>query len=202
MTTFRNIKRRENNFGQQCSKKLYAFIKKHPVKYPSDIKELMDICGLECDFDSVKVYQKFHAFLQKHREYTDEMFGILIADNWFDKYHAEGLSDKDIYDRLIDTCISWEIIPLYHDSRDGKYKLVDLPSFLLMKQEGLFSATTSIKNKAETYQIMEQALPDTIHSEMERIKSSPVLKKLRNARNELNRFLPEGKADKDKDNKK
>lgn len=194
MTTFKNIKSREGKFGQDCSRKLYDFIKKYPAKYPSDLKELMGICGLKCDFESVKTYQQFHSFLQRHRKYTDEMFSILIAENWFDKYKLDGLTDEDIYKRFIDACLSYEIIPLYYDV-DGLYKLIDLHSFLLIKKERLFSAATEIKHKVDSYKVVEQILPDTIHSEIEMMKESPDVKKLTEARNELNKFLPEGEED-------
>jgi hypothetical protein len=190
MTTFKNIKRREGRFGGECSKALYDFIKKHD-EYPRDMKGLMDICGLKCDFESVKVYQQFHAFLHRHREYTDEMFSILIIDKWFDNYKAEGITEEEIYHRFIDTCLSYFIIPLYYDS-DGLYKLIDLQSFLDIKRERLISAVTEIKHKAEAYEDAEKALPDTIHSEMEKIQHSPDIKKLREARNELKKFLPVG----------
>ena len=191
---FKNIKSREGKFGQQCSRALYDFIKKNPVEYPNDLEGLMAICGLHCDFDSVKTYQQFHSFLQRHRKYTDNMFSILIVDKWFEKYKTDGISDEDIYQRFIDTCISFEIIPLYYDA-DGKYKLIDLHSFLLMKKERLFSAVTEIKHKADSYKMLEEVLPDTIHSELEMLKASPNIKKLLDARNELNKFLPEGDKD-------
>ena len=192
MKKFKNIKSKESKFSQDCSRALYYFIKKHPVKYPSNIKELMDICRLECDFKSVKTYQQFHNFLQRHRKYTDNLFSILTDEGWFDKYKKDGLIDEEIYKRFIDVCISYEIIPLYYDGADGDYKLIDLHSFLLLKKERLFAVATELKHKGEAYTSMEKVLPDTIHSEIEIRKESPEVKKLLDARKELNKFLPVG----------
>ena len=184
MNEFKKVKSREGKFGQKCSRALSDFIRKYPEKYPSDIGELMLICGIHCDFESIKIYGKFHNFLQRHRKYTDEMFTILIQDNWFDKYKTEGLTDEQIYQKFIDACISWEIVPLYYDV-DGKYKLIDLHSFLLLKKERLYSAFAEIQHKVESYKTVEKILPDTIHAELEMMKESPDIKKLSDARKDL-----------------
>jgi len=118
------------------------------------------------------------------------MFNILIQDKWFDKYKEENLTDEQIYQKFIDACISWEIVPLYYDV-DGKYKLIDLHSFLLIKKERLFAVVTEIKNKVKSYKIVGQVLPDAIHNELEMMRETPDVKKLTEAKKDL-KYLTKG----------
>ena len=181
-----NSKSRLHTHWSTCIKK---YIEKHPKKYPSDLKGLTQICGIEIDFDSVTLYNKFHSFLQKQRKKTDEAFNILIGEGHFNKYIAQGLTEEEIYQKFIDTCVSWGIIPLYYDV-DGCYKLIDLHSFLQIKTERLRSTCKEISTKVHTLKEHSRVLPRAIISEMEQLKDSDKVQPMIEARDHLNKLLP------------
>ena len=84
--SWRTIKKHESSFDKHCAKHLGKHIKNNPTSYPSDISELMLICGVTCDFQSVRNYQRFHAFLVRHRKMTDDKFIELVNTGWFEEY--------------------------------------------------------------------------------------------------------------------
>lgn len=184
------IKKHESSFDRHCAKHLNKHIKENPMSYPSDISELMSICGVTCDLQSVRNYQRFHAFLVRHRKMTDEKFIELVNNGVLDKYLNNGHSEEEIYHKFIDCCLSYEIIPLYCDI-DNKYKLLDLHSFLLVKKSRLKSAGSEIKNKFVSLKKPLDVLPNTVGMELNILRDSPDIKQLQDARDELNRFLPE-----------
>lgn len=138
---------------------------------------------------SVRNYQRFHSFLVRHRKRTDEQFEFLFTTGEFDKYLNNGYSEQEIYQKFIDCCLSYEIIPLYCDI-DEKYKLLDLESFLLVKKQRLKSAGREIKNKFDSLKKPMQVLPKTVKTELNVLRENPDITQLREAQDELNRFLP------------
>lgn len=188
--SWRAIKKNESSFDRHCARHLYYHIKQKPTEYPTDILELMNICGIKCDIVSVKNYHRFHAFLQRHRKMTDVKFSELISSGWFEKYLNDGHSDEEIYHHFIDTCLSWEIVPLYCDI-DGKYRIIDLPSFLLIKKQRIKSTCAELKNKFESFEETMKILPATVTAELELLKSDKDITNLLAARDKLNKFLPE-----------
>ena len=193
-TFFQNVKKRDSKQSLLWATRLHDFISKHPTEYPSSLDDLLGICGITIDWESVSTYQSFHGFLQKQRKKTDKAFGILVDEGWFNKYIADGLTEEQIYDKFIETCLSWNIIPLYYDV-DGLYKLIDLHSFILIKQERIRSTCKEISTKFNDLQNHSRVLPRSIISGMEELKGSDSVKPLLDARKELNRFLPEGDLD-------
>lgn len=189
-TFFEKVNKRESMEHMNWLNNLHNFIKKNPEEYPSDLKDLMGICGLTIDFESVSLYQSFHAFLIRQRKRTDEAFSILIDDGWFTKYISEGLTEEQIYDKFIDTCLSWDIVPLYYDD-DGLYKLIDLHSFMMIKMERIRSTCTEISNKIKVIQETAKVLPYTVISDIEHMKETDNIKALVDARDQLNKLLPE-----------
>lgn len=180
--------------SQHWSTCLHDHIKRFPKNYPSSLNEMLEICGLEIDLESVSRYQRFHSFLVKQRKKTDDMFSILIDDGWFNKYKSEGLTEEEIYDRFIDTCLSWRLIPLYCDV-DGKYKLIDLNSFILIKQERLRSTCKEVATKIETLIHHADVLPESINASINELRGTSEIKPLLDARKGLNVFLPSGDSD-------
>jgi hypothetical protein len=142
--------------------------------------------------ESVSKYQRVHAFLINQRKKTDALFKILVDDGWFNKYISEGLTEERIYNKFIETCLSYNLIPLYYDV-DDKYKLIDLPSFILIKQERIRSTCKEIATKIEILQDHSSVLPNAVMSGIDQLrgKESPLFK----ARDELNKFLPVGEED-------
>ena len=137
----------------------------------------------------------FHSFLQNQRKKTDEMFAILIQDGWFEKYKSDGLSEEEIYDKFIDTCVSWRLIPLYCDV-DSKYKLIDLQSFILIKEERIRSTCKEVVTKINTLGIHSEILPNAINLSIEELRGTDNAKPILKARKELNKFfLPRATED-------
>jgi len=194
--SWKTIKKHESSFDRHCARHLYYHIKQNPKEYPSNIITLMDICGIKCDIQSVKNYQRFHAFLVRHRKMTDMKFVELVDSGWFENYLNDGHSDEEIYHHFIDTCLSWEIVPLYCDV-DGKYKIIDLPSFLDMKKQRIKATCKEIKTKFESFENTMKVLPDTVNTELNLLKSDSTVGELIAARDKLNKFLPESKETKD-----
>jgi len=190
------IKKHESSFDKHCAKHLYKHIKENPTSYPSNISGLMNICGIKCDLQSIRNYQRFHAFLVRHRKMTDKKFVELVNSGWFEEYLNNGYSEEEIYHKFIDCCISYEIIPLWCDV-DGNYKIIDLHSFLLIKKERIKSASAEIANKFVSLKEPIKILPNTIKTELNILKESSDIKQLQNARNELNHFLPNHKDKED-----
>ena len=175
---------------------LQKYINNHPDDYSSSLTDLMSICGFSVDMESVRLYQSFHNLLVKQRKNTDKMFRILIDDGWFNKYISEGANEKQIYGKFIETCLSWGIIPLYYDV-DGLYKIVDLDSFMIIKTERLRSTCKEISTKMNILKDTSLVLPKTVGSGMDQLVGSDQVKPMIDARNELNRLLPDRKEEDD-----
>lgn len=193
-TFFKNAKKRESKQSLLWSTRIHDYIRKHPTEYPSTLDDLLKICGVTIDWESVSNYQSFHAYLGKQRKKTDEAFKILVDDGWFNKYITDGLTEEQIYDKFIDVCLSWHLIPLYYDI-DGKYKLIDLHSFILIKQERIRSTCKEISTKLNILQDHSTVLPRAVICGMQELKGTDNIKPLLDARNKLNEFLPEGETE-------
>ena len=169
---------------------LYKHIKENPSSYPSSLDGLMKICGITVDWDSIKYYQKFHSFLNKHRKKTMDKMNDLITGGYFERYKNNGISEQDIYQSFIDTCLSYEVIPLWCDV-DGKYYLMDLESFCNMINVRFKSIASETVRKFDNLKIAHNILPNKVNQEMSYLNTSDETSKLRNARDKLNKYLPE-----------
>jgi len=174
MKSWKFIKKHESSFDRHCSRNLYEYIKTHPKSYPSTIKELLDICGIKCDFESVKNYQKFHSYLIKQRNQTMNKMEELITHGYFEEYLNNGHTEEEIYNRFIDTCLSYEIIPLYSDS-DKKYYLADLNSFIDIIHTRLKANKSEITHKFDMIKTSKNILPETIKNEFPKLDNKPNL---------------------------
>ena len=143
----------------------------------------MDICGIKCDFESVKNYQKFHVYLIKQRNQTMEKMEELITFGYFEEYLNNGHSEEEIYNKFIDTCLSYEIIPLYGDS-DKKYYLADLDSFIRIIKTRLKANKSEMTNKFGMIKTSKNILPETINNEFAKLNQKQNLD-----------FLPESNDD-------
>ncbi len=183
------IKKHESSFNLHCAKNIKRYIDSNPKSYPTTLEELMEICGVKVDLESVRLYQKFHSFLMKQRKLTMQMFEELITMGYFEQYKTEGLHEKEIYRKFIDTCLSYEIVPLSCDV-DNKYKLCDLSSFLEMIESRLRSTGSELKQKFEYMSTMGEILPQTITGELEALQGD--FQMLKDARDHLIKYLPSG----------
>lgn len=68
---------REHQHWLSC---IQRYIQNNPMGYPSNLSDLMGICGFTVDFESIRLYQSFHALLCRQRKNTDDLFKILIDE--------------------------------------------------------------------------------------------------------------------------
>lgn len=192
MKEWKVIKKHEKSFNRHCARTLADYIKNHPSSYPSDIEELLEICKIKVDMESVKKYHKFHSFLVKHRKMTMTMFERAIENGDFKKYKDEGIDEKEIYQRFIDTCLSYEILPLYCDV-DGRYKVCDLYSYLEMINARLKATGSELKEKFGRFETMNEVLPEAVNDELLLLQDD--FQMLKDTRDHLNKYLPESKGE-------
>jgi len=190
------VSKHENSFSRHIARELAKHIKKNPTSYPLKLPDLMGMFNLKYDSKVLRDYAIIQQFLMHHRKYSMKMFEYLIASGWFNAYKNNGHSEVEIYQGFIDKCIneSPPIIPLYCDI-DDKYKLIDLNSFLMMLESRLKASGKELTRKFKYFKNTYDVLPDAVGSELDSLTSSDDFKMLKDARDELNRFLPEHKDD-------
>lgn len=185
------VSRYENNFKRRIRHKLAKHIR-HEEDYPLTLEELMTMFKLKYDGEVIKNYGFIEGFLVDNRKSAMKMFDYMLKSGWFEAYKNNGHSEKEIYQGFVNKCIYEEppIIPLYTDV-DGKLKLISLESFLGMLESRLKASSNEIKRKFGYLKTTREVLPDTINAELTLLSNDPDFELLKDARDELNRFLPE-----------
>lgn len=165
---------------------------RHTDDYPLTLEELMKMFGLKYDGKVIKDYNLIETFLVDNRKSAMKMFNYMIESGWFDAYKDNGHSEKEIYQGFINKCVYEEppIIPLYSDA-DRKLKLITLESFIEMLESRLKASGKELERKFGYLKSTSQVLPKTINAEIELLSDDPNFEMLKDARDELNRFLPE-----------
>lgn len=186
----------ESSFSRRCARTLATHIKENPSGYPLKIEEIMEMLKLKYDSKVLNDYRFIERFFVNHRKHAMSMFDYLITSGWFNEYKDNGHSEEEIYQAFIDKCINEvpAIIPLYCDV-DYKYKLITLDSFMLMLEERLKATGKEMGRKFKYFNTANKVLPNRITAEIEMLKERPDFKMLKEARNELNKYLPEGEED-------
>ena len=129
-------------------------------------------------------------------KWAKQTLNLIQKQNYLDRLQ-EIYPHKD-KERIVDDKIIKAIRKAFR-ARDNVVllnKLLDLESFLLIKKQRIRCAGSEIKNKFESLKRPTDILPNTIKTELNILRDSPDIKQLRDARDELNRFLPEHKDDK------
>ena len=77
------------------------------------IKELMD--SLELDYDSYKIRSKISSFIQNERQDFYEALNELYASEEYIESKNSGMTEKEIFDKLVSAALSRDIYPLRAD---------------------------------------------------------------------------------------
>jgi hypothetical protein len=78
----------------------------------------------------------------------------------YDKCKAEGMSEDQIFEKLMSSAVTIEIYPMWSDPQDkNKYKLFDFDSYLHLKERRAKAVVREIERTADELKLAKKGLP-------------------------------------------
>jgi hypothetical protein len=137
---------------------------------PFTLHEMMTDCG--ADYDDRNDYSRAAELLMGWRKEFAEVMKLFFSGTDYDRYKAEGLSDEQLFRKMVETAISFSVYPVCADAADSyKYKLFDMASFVYLHEVRARCIVKEVERKAEYMALAFDKLP-----EMAGMYSRPALK--------------------------
>lgn len=126
---------------------------------PFTLREMMQACGT--DFDGRQDYQAAAEFMMKmRRDFAIVMMGFFGGED-YDKYKAAGLSNEEMFRKLIEAALSENVYPVWADLHDEyRYKLFGMASFVELTKIRARSIVKELERKAEVMRLAFRELPE------------------------------------------
>ena len=175
---------------RKCSKFESGFVKdiKNIIKQNDDIdlkiSEIMEQCKIPYDPLIVHYYHKVSQIFQKHRKKMKYKMQDFVILGEYHKLLEKGLSEKEIFIKFRDYCVSWDVIPVYADKHDEyKYHLLTLPEWMKMIDNRIMLIGQEFKNKIDSLRHARDMFPKEINRQFRVTSHKP---------DELKDYLLEG----------
>jgi hypothetical protein len=154
--------------GRKCGafeSRLVQNFKRNRELHPN-MTEIMNMCDFDFDYKIIYTYHKVSSIFQKHRRYMkcalEEFTTLIGTDNKvpYVKYLENGLSEKQIFNKFIEYCIDWDVIPVYADrDKDWRYYFLTLPAYMEMIDNRIMRVGKEFKNKVDSLRSLRDSFP-------------------------------------------
>jgi len=126
---------------------------------PFSMREMMEAC--EKDFDGKKDYGTAEVFMMKMRKDFATVMQMYFSGDDYDKHKAAGLSNEEMFRKLIEAALSVDVYPVWADpEEDHKYKLFEMASFVYLMELRARSIVKEVERKAEIMALAFSKLPE------------------------------------------
>lgn len=121
----------------------------------------------ECNMDKGRTtdYNAAMSFLHTNRCKLKLVLDDFLAGD-YSTYQAKGLDDTEIWERLMDAAVSYEIYPLRSDAaitpgvKDARYRLMTLADFTFLKEKRMQSLVSEVKEVVPMFLKLSRAFPE------------------------------------------
>jgi len=105
-------------------------------------------------------YAAAQQFLQKQRrDFTIAMHLFFITPE-FERYYNDGLSQEELFRRLVEAAVSWSVFPVWSDKDDDRnYKLWDMASYIKIFERRGKAIAKEIHRKSVALDLAFQKFP-------------------------------------------
>ena len=110
---------------------------------PFHVEDMMVACNE--DPESRRDYAAAQRFLQKQRkDFAIAMLAFFNSPE-FEKYYNDGLSEEQLFRKLVETAVSWNRFPVWSDKDDDRnYHLYNMASYIHLKERRALALRTEI----------------------------------------------------------
>ncbi len=114
---------------------------------PFHVEDMMKECAQ--DSENRRDYAAAQQFLQKQRkDFAIAMLGFFSSPEYA-KYYNDGLSEEQLFGKLVEVAVSWSVFPVWSDRDDDRnYKLYDMASYVHLKERRALALRTEIHRKS------------------------------------------------------
>ncbi len=125
---------------------------------PFHVENLMVDCRL--DPENRRDYARAQRFLQKNRRDFTIAMRLFFDSPEFARYYNDGLSQEELFSKLVETAVSWSVFPIWSDKDDDRnYKLWDMASYVYVFERRAKAAVKEIHRKSEALSFAFQKFP-------------------------------------------
>jgi hypothetical protein len=120
---------------------------------------MMNDCGT--DFRLQADYATAHAFMMKMRKDFADVMIVFFADKEYDDAKAAGLSDEQMFRKLVEAALSFNVYPVYSDPNDlYRYKLFAMASFVELIGLRARAIVKEVERKGEMLELAFSKIPE------------------------------------------
>jgi len=106
-------------------------------------------------------YGTAHAFMMKMRKDFADVMIVFFGDQEYDDAKAAGLSDEQMFRKLIEAALSYDVYPVYSDPNDEyRYKLFDMTSFVELMGLRARAIVKEVERKGEMLELAFSKIPE------------------------------------------
>ena len=106
-------------------------------------------------------YGTAHAFMMKMRKDFAGVMLYFFASPDYDDAKEKGLTDEQMFQRLVEAALSFDVYPVYSDLNDEyRYKLFDMPSFVELIGVRARSIVKEVERKGEMLELAFSKIPE------------------------------------------
>ena len=153
---------------------------KHSLEEHPNMNEIMKMCHFDYDYKIIYTYNRVSSILQKHRRYMKRALGsfttLLDVDGKvpYVRYLEQGLTEREIFDKFIEYCVDWDVIPVYADRDvDFRYYLLTLDSYMDMIDNRISKVGQEFKNKVDSLRTLRDSFPKATNRELLVMRHKP-----------------------------
>lgn len=120
---------------------------------------MMRDCGTDILFQSD--YSTAHTFMMKMRKDFADVMISFFSDKEYDEAKAAGLSDAEMFRKLVEAALSYDVYPVYSDPNDEhRYKLFDMVSFVELMGLRARAIVKEVERKGEQLELAFSKIPE------------------------------------------
>jgi len=133
-------------------------IQKDGVAFTFKMEEIMAANGM--DFNDKNDYQRAMGYFIEQRKAIHKAMKLFWKSRKYHQFVKDGLTNEQMFEKLIRAAVSWNIYPMYADPYDQyTYKLFDFDSYLQLKERRAHAIITETERVSDELATAKEALP-------------------------------------------